>query len=148
MANLISSEEQAGLTGIYGDFFDTFKETIIIYKEPTRVISEINTSQLFGYGEVTNLANYEYIPNSGVFEGLVRYSKDVAEFENAEEFGLTSPTSEISIKIEKDAKDFIATGGKVEKVIIGNQTYKIISDFLEDGFLSKDYYTYELEMVK
>jgi len=149
MANLISSEEIAGLTGIYGDFFDTFKEPIYIYKEPTRTISSINTSQLFGYGEVTNIANYEYTTNSGIFDGIIKYAKNTPDaFEGAEEFGLSLPADQAEMTVEKDAKDFIITGGKVEKVVIGEQTYKIISDFFEAGFLTKDYYSFELKLVK
>ena len=36
MATLLSSTEIAGITGIFGDIFDTFKRDVVIYKEPKK----------------------------------------------------------------------------------------------------------------
>ena len=76
MASLISDTEKNNLTGIFGDIFDTFKRTIVIHKEPKRVVGTINTASLFGYGDPAESVNYTYVPQSGVYSATIRYNLD------------------------------------------------------------------------
>ena len=73
MATLLSSAEISGITGIFGDIFDTFKRDVVIFKEPKKVISSINTENIFGYGEPSNAVNYSYVPQSGTYPAKIRY---------------------------------------------------------------------------
>ena len=57
MASLISDTEKANLTGIFGDIFDTFKRDVIIHKEPTKVVTDVNINQIFGYGGDSQKSN-------------------------------------------------------------------------------------------
>ena len=74
MPSLISETEKNNLTGIFNDIFDTFKRDIVVHKEPKKVISQINTSSLFGYGDPASSVNYTYQPVSGVFQATIRYN--------------------------------------------------------------------------
>ena len=71
MPSLISETEKNNLTGIFNDIFDTFKREIVIHKEPKKVISQVNTASLFGYGDPASSLNYSYEPVSGVFEATI-----------------------------------------------------------------------------
>ena len=51
MASLISSTEKANLVKIFTDVFDTFKQEIVVHKEPIKVVNQINLSAIFGYDE-------------------------------------------------------------------------------------------------
>ena len=73
MASLISDTEKNNLTGIFGDIFDTFKRTIVIHKEPKRVVGTINTASLFGYGDPAESVNYTYHATQLILQG--KYAK-------------------------------------------------------------------------
>ena len=47
----ISNNQVTGFTGAYGDFFNFFKKPVVVWKEPEKTVSDINTSFLFGYGD-------------------------------------------------------------------------------------------------
>ena len=64
MSSLLSNSEKSNLANTFDDIFDTFKRDIVVFKEPMKVISSINESQLFGYGPASNLGNYEYVPDA------------------------------------------------------------------------------------
>ena len=79
MASLLSSLEISGITGIFEDIFDTFKRTIVIHKEPVKTISQINTENLFGYGDSSNTVNYTYAPQSGSYFSKISYVEKSSE---------------------------------------------------------------------
>ena len=78
MASLLTSTETTNLVGILGDVFDTFKRDVVIHKTPKKVISQINESQLFGYGEAANPVNYTYAPQSGIYNAKISYIENKA----------------------------------------------------------------------
>ena len=73
MPSLISDSEKANLTGIFGDIFDTFKRDITVHKEPTKVVSDVNVNQIFGYGGDSQKSNVTYVHNSQDFEATISY---------------------------------------------------------------------------
>ena len=58
MASLVSATEIAAFTGDFINLFDTFKRDFVVHKESKKVISQINTDFLYGYGTSAQQANY------------------------------------------------------------------------------------------
>lgn len=140
MASLISQTERQSLTGIFGDIFDTFKRDIVIYKEPKKIIEEINLDGVFGYGEYSQAANYTYIPVTGVYPAVIRYAND-AEYKEVDEVTSSIPFGHATIKVEANARGFIKKD-KTEKITFDNKTFELVSSDKVQRFLDSEYYIF------
>lgn len=139
MASLLTSTETTNLVGILGDVFDTFKRDVVIHKTPKKVISQINESQLFGYGEAANPVNYTYTPQSGIYSAKISYIENKA---NEYVQGLQSniDTNLVRMKVQKDAKDYIENG-ITENVTFDDKTFNLLGDHMVKNFLGPSGYT-------
>ena len=146
MPSLISETEKNNLTGIFNDIFDTFKREIVIHKEPKKVISQVNTSSLFGYGDPASSVNYSYQPVSGVFQATVRYNLD-QEVERLGDIPNQVSVGGVFIKVQEPARNFI-NKGKTEKVTFDNKSFKLVSEDANKSFLNSKFYVYKLEVKK
>ena len=140
MASLISSTEKAVLTGIFNDIFDTFERSITVYKEPKKIIQQINLDGVFGYGEYAQAANYEYIPVTGVFPAVIRYAND-AEYKEVDEVTARLPFGHATIKVKQDARNYIKIG-KTEKITFDDKTFELASSDKVQRFLSTEHYIF------
>lgn len=140
MGSLISSNERTILTGIFDDIFDTFQRSVIIYKEPKKVIQQINLDGVFGYGEYSMPANYEYIPVTGSFPAVIRYAND-AEYKEVDEFTSNIPFGHATVKVKENARDFIKNG-KTEKITFDDKTFELASSDKVQRFLDSEYYIF------
>ena len=140
MASLISPNERTVLTGIFDDIFDTFQRSIIIYKEPKKVIQQINLDGVFGYGEYSMPANYEYIPVTGSFPAVIRYASD-AEYREVDEFTTNIPFGHATVKVKENARDYMKMG-KTEKITFDEKTFELASSDKVQRFLDSEYYIF------
>ena len=140
MPSLISSTEKSVLTGIFGDIFDTFQRSITVYKEPKKVIEEINLDGVFGYGESSQAANYTYVPVTGVYPAVVRYAND-AEYKEVDDVTSNIPFGHATIKVKSDARDYIKNG-KTEKITFDDKTFELASSDKVQRFLDSEYYIF------
>ena len=147
MANLISDSERAALGAMFDDIFDTFKRSITIHKEPKKIINQINTSHIFGYGDYSDIVNYTYVPVIGVFDAIVKYNeKQTIDF--VEEINSQISVGTCSIKVKKECRDFIMAG-KTEKIEFDDKVFNIISDDAVKSFLNAtEFYVFQLEVTK
>ena len=143
MANLLSESEITNITGAFGDVFDTFKVKLVVFKEPKKVVSDVSTSFLFGYGEESEETNYSFASVSGIYSGIVmrRPQKTDAVIEEA---NIDWPHNKVLIKVEEDARNYI-NRGKTEKILIDDKDFNIVSRDKLVRFLTKKYYIFELE---
>ena len=146
MPSLISETEKNNLTGIFNDIFDTFKREIVVHKEPKKVISQVNTASLFGYGDPASSVNYSYQPVSGVFQATIRYNLD-QETERLGDIPSKISVGGVFIKVQEPARDYI-NKGKTEKVTFDNKSFKVISEDANKSFLNSKFYVYKLEATK
>jgi len=146
MPSLISETEKNNLTGIFNDIFDTFKREIVIHKEPKKVISQVNTSSLFGYGDPASSINYSYTPVSGVFQATVRYNLE-QETERLADIPSNVSVGGVFIKVQEPARNYI-NKGKTEKITFDNKSFKVISEDANKSFLNSKFYVYKLEATK
>jgi hypothetical protein len=146
MPSLISETEKNNLTGIFNDIFDTFKREIVIHKEPKKVISQVNTSSLFGYGDPASSINYSYTPVSGVFQATVRYNLE-QETERLADIPSQVSVGGVFIKVQEPARNYI-NKGKTERVTFDNKSFKVVSEDANKSFLNSKFYVYKLEATK
>ena len=139
MASLLKSTETANLVSILGDVFDTFKREIIVHKSPKKVISQINESQLFGYGEAANPVNYTYTPQSGVYNAKISYIENKSN-EYVQDFQSKIDNNIVRIKVQSDAKDYIENG-ITENITFDNKTFNLVGDHMVKNFLGPSGYT-------
>lgn len=145
--SLLSSTEIAGLTGIYNQLFDTFKQEIVIIKEPVRSIVNIGSADLWKYGDASNESNYTYTPVSGIYYGLVDIDLKPKEV-FLSDLEQKAQTEMLSLQVQQDCRDYIENGVKVQSIFIKNHYYELISEDIYDPFLTFDMYQYRLKMVK
>ena len=146
MPSLISDTEKQKLTGIFTDIFDTFKREIVVHKEPRKVISQVNTAALFGYGDPASSVNYSYEPVSGIFSATIRYDMN-QETERLADIPQNISLGNVYIKVQEGAKNYI-NKGKTEKITFDNKSFKIISEDANKSFLDSKFYVYRLEPTK
>ena len=146
MPSLISDTEKQKLTGIFNEIFDTFKREIVIHKEPRKVISQVNTASLFGYGDPASSVNYSYEPVSGIFSATIRYDMN-QETERLADIPQNISLGNVYIKVQEGAKNYI-NKGKTEKITFDNKSFKIISEDANKSFLDSKFYVYRLEATK
>ena len=140
MASLISTNERTVLTGIFDDIFDTFQRSVTIYKESKKVIEQINLDGVFGYGEYSMPANYEYIPVSSSFPAVIRYAND-AEYKEVDEVTSNIPFGHATMKVKQDARNYIKDG-KTEKITFDDKTFELASSDKVQRFLDSEYYIF------
>ena len=139
MASLLQTTEITSLVSILGDVFDTFKRQITINKSPKKVISQINQSQLFGYGEAANPVNYAYTPQSGIYYAKVSYLEYKGD-EYIQDFQSKVDSNLVRIKVQSDAKEYIENG-TTENIEIDNKTFNLLGDYIVKNFLGSNGYT-------
>ena len=144
MASLLSSLEISGITGIFEDIFDTFKRTIVVHKEPVKTISQINTENLFGYGDSSNTVNYTYAPQSGSYFAKISYIEKSSEDPYVRDLGTRIDSNVVRIKVKNDVREYIKKG-KTEKITFDDKTFQIAGNEIVKNFLGSEFYIYYLK---
>ena len=145
--SLLSQSEITSFTGEAIALFNTQKvfNTIVVVKEPQKIISDISADVLPGYGNTSNLDNVTYVPVSGVFNGiLINPTKDYINklFQSVPIF-LTE--GDKILKVDKEARDYI-NNGKTERIIVNNdEIFNVKSDSMTRNFGGLNYYYYHLQ---
>ena len=73
MASLIPESSKTDFKKALTDHFDTFKETITVFKEPKKVITNQSQSIYAGYGAQKEIVEYQTV--SDTFEALVNFKE-------------------------------------------------------------------------
>lgn len=148
MPSLISETEKAVLTGIFGDIFDTFQRSIVVYKEPIKTIVSVTPSNfVYGFGDSQAEDTYTYTEVTGVYPAVVRYGMQPQELTQNDDIKAFISAGEVTIKVRQDCRDFINLG-KTEKIVFDNRTFFLDSDEKKQTFLSSEFYIYKLKAAK
>jgi hypothetical protein len=155
MSSFISATEQSGILAMFSRSFDTWSRDITVYKEAIKVeVSQqpSTNSNSFGFGEVQQDPIYTYLPaRTGVFKAIIRDSDidstaaQVARMSFIPEAMARIVASPISIKVKKDAYDFIEDGATT-KIIdnFKNETYLLDGHGCLQTYQGSEYYVYPL----
>ena len=145
MSSLVSATEISSFTGDFQDLFDTFKRAITIHKTPKRVIQQINTDFLHGYGEPADQVNYTYTPVSQDFTAMVLY-KDRQETDEMDIGNLTYFAGDLRIKCDQETRDYIKDG-KTEKVVIDGKDFQLMTEESVKYFFGIRLYVFHLQFT-
>lgn len=148
MASFLTSTDISTITGYLRDHFDTFSlnrsRTIIVYKQPIKVISNSNNTFYPGYGPPSNNTNItSYTVVSGTYPAVINHvgpqsSQDLYELK------VNIPKdAKLRIRVERDCSDYIENG-KTEKVVVNGDSYNIVGERVVNSFLGMYYYHYFL----
>lgn len=145
MSSLISNSNEQLFTGYYGDFFDSFKKKIVVYKSPIRTAVNVTQQSMYGYETQSNETNFVYTPVSGIFYGIVSTpsSSDPKE-QQIKDANISVNTYDLKLKVEKDARDFILDN-KTERIEVEGRNYNLVGKDKRVSFLSKDFFMFGLK---
>jgi len=145
MASLLSDTEKASITGAFGDVFDTFAKRVVVWKEPIKIVSDLNLDFLYGYeDDASSSATVTYQAVSGIYSGIVSRKGKRGDSDEYYEAGFFLPDNQVRLKVEEDARNFIKSGIN-ERLVVDDKNYNIVGKEQQADFLTKKYFIYLLE---
>ena len=147
---LLNNPSLALATGSLNDLFDTMSRTIIVNKEPIKIINtgaiSSSPNPLFGYGDAPlPISEITYQPISGSFPAVVVYKQRIGVGESISETTKIKDLLDTNyIKVRNDGRDFIENGGKVESVYVDGRTFKLGDMRHMQVFFGLGFWYYEL----
>jgi len=142
MASLIPESSKTDFKNALTDHFDTFKETITIFKQPKKVITNESQSIYAGYGAQKEIITYETV--SSTFDALVNF-KERQDEQIVDDIKVEDIRGEVRIKVEQDCKDYIKNNGKTESIVVQGKNYNVITDDGTREYLGQKYFVFYLE---
>lgn len=147
MASLISAEDISSFTGDFQDLFDTFKRDILIYKEPKKIIQNINTNTYHGYGEAAQKTNFSYVPVFETHQAVISYKDRQEAGQLDADVGLQYFAGDVRIKVDEAARNFISHG-KTEKIVIDGKDFNVLTEDAIKNFFGLKLYVFHLRFTK
>ena len=142
MASLIPESSKTDFKNALTDHFDTFKESITIFKQPKKVITNESQSIYAGYGAQKEIITYETV--SSTFDALVNF-KERQDEQIVDDIKVEDIRGEVRIKVEQDCKDYIKNNGKTESIVVQGKNYNVITDDGTREYLGQKYFVFYLE---
>lgn len=147
MADLLTSTERQNISGIIDDVFDTFKRPIVVYKEPSKTVTDVNLDFMFGYDSETQSSNYTYTQVTGSYYATVKYIKSSDGDVPAGLLNTELEDQIVRIKVNKTTRDFIENG-RNEKVTFDSKSFEFLSNDTPKIFLDNTYYYYFVKEIR
>jgi hypothetical protein len=72
--SFLTSSDQSWYEEAIDTWFETFKKSIVVHKEPIKNIVQNTMNQMLGYQEDSNLVDYTYTPRSQAFDAVIKYN--------------------------------------------------------------------------
>jgi hypothetical protein len=145
--SFINSTAAAEFSQDYDNFFTYFSRSFIVHKDPVRIVEQVQSAPLYGYGQSSDAVNFTYIPVTGIFNGRIYYnnSNDTDVVNN--DLKLVFVKGDVTLKVKQDARDFIANGRTI-KLEFDGKTWNVITEDIVKKYLNNTYYVYGLEQTK
>lgn len=149
MADLLSPAERLEFTQAFSGVFDTLTvgRFVTVVKQPLETpVNPAPDQNLFGQGPDQGQSFYDYTPVTGVFPCYVRYNS----YQDADlppEIMARIYSGPVTIKVRKDARDFINNGPN-EKFLLDGRTFLANSEEERQVFLDAEYYHFTLRSTK
>jgi hypothetical protein len=147
MADLLTTTERQNISGIIDDVFDTFKRAIVVYKEPSKTVSDVDLDFMFGYNAESQSSNYIYTQVTGSYHATIKYIKSTSPDEPSQLLNTDLEDQLVRIKVNKQARDFIENGAN-QKCFFDNKDFEFISNDTPKIFLGNTYYYYFLKEIR
>ena len=147
MADLLTTTERQNISGIIDDVFDTFKRSIVVYKEPTKTVSDVDLDFMFGYNAESQSSNYIYTQVTGSYSATIKYIKSTDPDESSQLLNTELEDQLVRIKVNKQSRDFIENGAN-QKCFFDNKAFEFLSNDTPKVFLGNTYYYYFLKEIR
>lgn len=148
MASFLSAADETWFANTADTWFDTFKRSIIVHKEPLKTIKNNTTTQLFGYGQNGQATSQqiEYTPRSQTFEAVIKYknNQDLELLPDIKAY--VKESNYVVIIVKSDARDYI-TKEKTEKIEFDNKSFNMVSAGTLKYYFSTTYYEFILQEI-
>jgi hypothetical protein len=143
----IDSSTVSGFAQEYDNFFTYFSRPFVVHKEPIKIIQQLQSAPMYGYGQASDAINYTYQPVTGIFNGRIYYnnSRDVDAVNS--DLKLVFARGDVTLKVRQDARDFM-NNGKTIKIEFDGKTWNVITEDIIKRYLTNSYYVYGLEQTK
>lgn len=145
--NYINTEAAESFSQEYEKFFDYFSRPFVVHKEPIKILQQVDSAPLYGYGQASDSLNYTYQPVTGVFNGRIYYNNARDTDAVDSDLKLVFARGDVTLKVKQNARDFIADG-KTIKLEFDGKTWNIITEDIVKRYLNRFYYVYGLEQTK
>ena len=144
-SSFVSNTDKTWFQDSADAWFETFKTTITVIKEPTKTVSTTN-SPYFGYEENSNPQEVTYTPRSASFNAVVKYENPQI-LESIPELKSKFTNQPVSIQVKKDARDYIITDVTI-KITSQGKSYNIMSSDVVRNYFDNIYYVFYVEETK
>lgn len=145
--NFINSMVAEDFSKNYDEFFDYFSRPFIVHKDPLKIVQQVQSAPIYGYGSSSDSVNYTYIPVTGIFNGRIFYNNARDTDAVNSDLKLIFARGDVTLKVKQNARDFISNGRTI-KVEFDGKTWNIITEDIIKKYLNNTYYVYGLEQTK
>jgi hypothetical protein len=145
--SFINSTAAAEFSQDYDNFFTYFSRPFIVHKDPVRIVEQVQSAPLYGYGQSSDAVNFTYIPVTGIFNGRIYYNNSNDTDVVNSDLKLVFVKGDVTLKVKQDARDFIANGRTI-KLEFDGKTWNVITEDIVKKYLNNTYYVYGLEQTK
>jgi len=144
--SFLSSNDQSWYEDAVDTWFETFKKSITVHKEPIKNIIQRTTNQMLGYEENSNIVDYTYTPRNQTFDAVIKY-KPTDNLTEDTEIKLKFTDQPVIIYVKEDAKNYINTD-ITEKITFDGKDFNVQSTSIPKHYQNKTYYVYYLQETK
>jgi hypothetical protein len=124
-------------------WFETFKKTITVNKQPIKNIVQNTTNQMLGYDENSNIVDYTYTPRNQSFDAVIKYNPTDNLAEDPE-IKIKFTDQLVMIYIKEDAKNYIDKDA-TENITFDGKTFNVYSSSIAKHYQDITYYVYYLK---
>lgn len=142
-SSFLSANDQTWYENAIDTWFETFKKSIVVHKEPIKNIVQSTTNQMLGYDENSNIIDYTYTPRSQSFYAVIKYNP-TDNLTTDKEINIKLTDQPVMIYVQNDAKKYIDTD-KTEKITFDGKDFNVYSSSIAKHYQNKTYYVYYLK---
>ena len=124
-------------------WFETFKKTVTVNKQPIKNIVQNTTNQMLGYDENSNIVDYTYTPRNQSFDAVIKYNPTDNLAEDPE-IKIKFTDQLVMIYVKEDAKNYIDKDA-TENITFDGKTFNIYSSSIAKHYQDITYYVYYLK---
>jgi hypothetical protein len=144
--SFLNSTDKTWFENAADTWFETFKKTITVHKEPIKNIVQSTTNQMLGYQEDSNIVDYTYTPRNQSFDAVVKYNP-IDNLQENLEIKIKFIDQSVEIYVKEDAKNYINTD-KTEKITFDGKTFNLFSTSIVKNYFDNNYYVYYLKETR
>jgi len=144
--SFLSAGDQNWYENAVDTWFETFKKTIIVNKEPIKNIVQNTQNQMLGYEETSNIIDYSYTPRNQSFDAVIKYNP-MDNLKEDLEIKIKFTNQPVEIYVKEDAKNYIDTD-KTENISFDGKIFNIFSTSITKHYQNNTLYVYFLKETR